>query len=1106
MRLSGSQRAERGIALITALLMLLLLLSVSLGFTLLVASEQGSKGIDLDRTQTFYAAYGAMEQINAAVGTLFQQSPSPTGAAITKYVFTSPDINGNTVPPVLPGMNFYDPYGLPSNAVSFSGGSGYEISYPGAPGNPTATTGLITLGAYQGFQGLITQYTITVSVQSQNYSLTTDTAGTAGVTNIYGSEVRLRRTLQTVAIPVFQFGIFSQTDLDFFPGPDFNFGGVVATNGNLYLASGSTLTLSSRTSAYGDVIRDRLENGYTGTAYQGSYGGNISITTSPGTGNYRNLAFTEGSINGGPSGATTPPTCPTAPLPNGTAAGTPNPNWTTISVSDYNDNLRNGAYGCSRGTGQENLQLPLVQAGATGIDLIKLPFPNENTTSQSTEAIYCQRYAVYPATTLCPGQQGYAMLRIFIADTMGDIMQIPEVVTSTPPVDMTPRAASGSYGNALLCNPSTACGTGAHPGYANYLPPWAASAGGTSNTTTPCPTRPGANTYTGSGSPVVYCNYGDWFATGLSRLGMGDGTSSPTTSNCPNYTSAYPATAPTSPVSCGPYIKMEYQDSGTGGWIDVTLDILRLGYVGRNISAGNGQLNTVGATAAQIASGSGATCYEPDPDAVIRLQRLVDTPSNYSGTYPCGYKSTVFAKLSGGPASGAISSVPQDYTHLSLFDPREGVLRDCWTTGDCPPSGVSSANYVTMAGVMNYVEIDVNNLARWFVGTIGAKGAPPSTTAGYLLYISDRRGNQVDSQNGSAETGIGCGSGKCKLGNLGWEDFVNPSNANGVPNNVEDTGEDLHGANETVPGGTTVSLPLETYGGKPAYQPTQPLTAPFPLCTSQGVSGCAGTPNTTSTLVPSANLANDAQSIAAPNNVIFPTVGTTSPPSGDNLYSGISISEARLNAPLFFRRAVKLTDAQSFSFSVCASGATCGLTITSENPVYVEGNYNAPGGTFAGADTPSAILADAVTLLSVNWNDLNAFNNPYNSNNRAAVTSYYRMAVLAGKGVSFPAPTTGSVYVDFGTDGGVHNFLRYIEDWGCCTLNYSGSLVSFFFNEQGVGTYKDGATTPAVYSPPTRGYNFDTNFLTPALLPPRTPTFRDINTLGFTQLIMPNQQ
>ena len=1019
------RQPQRGIALVTAMLILLLLLSLSLGFTLLVTSEQKSGGVDLDHSQAFYAAYGAMEQLNAAVGTIFNANYAPTGAQLNAQASGPTDVNGNVAPPAIPGVTFYDP---------ITGTSGYEITFPtDAAGNPKATPSLITQGQYQGFQGLVTDYTITISAQTANYSLTTGTSGVAG-TNRFGSEVRLRRSLQTVAIPVFQFGIFSQTDLSFFPGPNFNFGGVVATNGNLYLATGATLTLAAQTSAYGDVIRDQLSNGYTGSAYQGSYGGNISVTTSPGSGNFRNLAFTEGSINGGPSGG-----CPLV------GPGTPNTGWTTISISNYNSNLRNGAFGCSRGTGAKNLQLPLVSSGATGIDLIKLPPPSEDTLNPQ---VYAQRYFTYPAGTT------YAMLRIVITDTVGDMTapRLPSMTTTSP------IALTGGTQPVALSTTMT--------GRATYLPPFAMSQGGTAACT--------------AGNLTTNC--GDWFKAGWSRLGMGDGTTTCTP-------------APSGVGTCGPYIKIEYQDSGTGGWTDVTTQILQLGYVGRNISNGTGALNTVGLLAGQIntagatpASG-GVGCFEPQPDAVIRLQRVSDVPSNYAAGNKCGYASgTLFAKLGGGAPSGAagLSTNANDYIPMVLFDPREGLTRDCWTGGDCP-----AATAINLAGVMNYVEIDMNNLARWFTGTIGTKGAAPSGTAGYLLYFSDRRGNQVDSQNGSNETGISCGTNSCKLGNFGFEDFVNPASATGAPNNTKDTGEDLHGGNETVPGGAAVSLNLETYGGRPAY------------------SASNSSPYTLSNASPANSVMANGGSTAG-GNAIRPTNGNTAAGTGTTLYglpAGVTINEARVNAPLFFRRALKLTNAQTINLGNCPGSTTiCGLTVTAENPIYVEGNYNAPGGNFAGTDTPSAILADAVTLLSLNWNDMNSLTSPYNDGGRRATTSFYRTAILAGKGISFPQPTTGSVYVDFGTDGGVHNFLRYIESWGGQTLNYSGSLVSFFYNQQAVGTFKDGAGTPAVYDPPSRGYNFDVNFLTPALLPPRTPTFRDINTLGFTQLIMPNQQ
>ena len=188
----------------------------------------------------------------------------------------------------------------------------------------------------------------------------------------------------------------------------------------------------------------------------------------------------------------------------------------------------------------------------------------------------------------------------------------------------------------------------------------------------------------------------------------------------------------------------------------------------------------------------------------------------------------------------------------------------------------------------------------------------------------------------------------------------------------------------------------------------------------------------------------------------------------------------------------------------------CGLAIATENPAYIFGDFNSNsgGGGFNDPNVAVSVSADAVTLLSNNFNDVNSFAFPYvfnypNSGSpavRNATTTYYRVAIMAGKGISFPQPA--GTAQDFGTDGGVHNFLRYIENWGGQTLNYRGSIISMYSDRQATGTYKCCTT---VYSPPTRGYNFDTEFLTPSLLPPRTPLFRDVNTTGFTQLLLPNQ-
>ena len=109
------------------------------------------------------------------------------------------------------------------------------------------------------------------------------------------------------------------------------------------------------------------------------------------------------------------------------------------------------------------------------------------------------------------------------------------------------------------------------------------------------------------------------------------------------------------------------------------------------------------------------------------------------------------------------------------------------------------------------------------------------------------------------------------------------------------------------------------------------------------------------------------------------------------------------------------------------------------------------------------------------------------------------MAIISGKGIAFPQPA--GTATDFGTDGGAHNFLRYLEN-GDQAVNYRGSMATFFFNRQAVGTFKCCAT---VYGAPPRNYAFDTDFLNPALLPPNTPMFRDLNAVGFAQEMRPGR-
>ena len=91
-------------------------------------------------------------------------------------------------------------------------------------------------------------------------------------------------------------------------------------------------------------------------------------------------------------------------------------------------------------------------------------------------------------------------------------------------------------------------------------------------------------------------------------------------------------------------------------------------------------------------------------------------------------------------------------------------------------------------------------------------------------------------------------------------------------------------------------------------------------------------------------------------------------------------------------------------------------------------------------------------------------------------------------------------YAD-GTDGGLHNFLRFLEDWSNDSLYYKGSLVSLFYSTYATGTFK--CCNYVVYEPPTRNYKFDPLFTQPQNLPPGTPMFRDIDNLSYRQDFTP---
>ena len=103
---------------------------------------------------------------------------------------------------------------------------------------------------------------------------------------------------------------------------------------------------------------------------------------------------------------------------------------------------------------------------------------------------------------------------------------------------------------------------------------------------------------------------------------------------------------------------------------------------------------------------------------------------------------------------------------------------------------------------------------------------------------------------------------------------------------------------------------------------------------------------------------------------------------------------------------------------------TQGLTIAAENPLYVQGNYNAPNAARhrfrhgRPGDRPTTarrhrVIADAVTLLSNDFNDIGSFRSapiasPHEPDRQAAHDRGIASAIIAGKGLNFPRPTNNA--------------------------------------------------------------------------------------------------
>jgi Tfp pilus assembly protein PilX len=175
-------------------------------------------------------------------------------------------------------------------------------------------------------------------------------------------------------------------------------------------------------------------------------------------------------------------------------------------------------------------------------------------------------------------------------------------------------------------------------------------------------------------------------------------------------------------------------------------------------------------------------------------------------------------------------------------------------------------------------------------------------------------------------------------------------------------------------------------------------------------------------------------------------------------------------------RAVRLANAATINYGGVqpkSDNRLAGLTVVTPNPCYLWGNYNttvAPDARGVDQVTPCAVFADSMTALSNAWNDADA-----GLNNRPAATSttYVTSFVINNM------PTDAANLSDEGS-GGVHNVVRFLENWGRQDFFFKGSLV--VLNRMRYSRSTIGAGV--FYSPPNRHYDFNSDLLTGPGQPP----------------------
>ncbi len=226
----SNPRDERGFVLVTVLLLLALLMSLLTGYFVLTRMELSTTRSTLDGTRGFYASEAGLNLRAEAIRVRFLGYNRPAGTTPSSAAGSVPCASGNT------GAGDFQ-------CATYALGGRTATTYLSEDAaNPTA----IVIPRGELYQNL--------NAQEYGYRAYSQATSLEGRT-----EAILEMHFKSRLVPLFQFAVFYNKDLEMLPGQNMALAGPVHSNGDIYLGaeSGRTFDVNGQVTTAGDIYRGR---------------------------------------------------------------------------------------------------------------------------------------------------------------------------------------------------------------------------------------------------------------------------------------------------------------------------------------------------------------------------------------------------------------------------------------------------------------------------------------------------------------------------------------------------------------------------------------------------------------------------------------------------------------------------------------------------------------------------------------------------------------------------------------------------------------------------------------------------------------------------------